>query len=1275
MLTRLRPILLLLLIPLLAQPSLLGQDWKSTYDKAVGLYQEQHYDSALLRAEKALTLSRTLPHLNQAYSIQLITAICIENQQIRQGLALINEEVSLFEQIEGKQGKSYDEASRKRVQLLQLDGQLEKAEMANAEVLAQREKVFGKESYEFCSSLLTSAALSVAQGKHELAREPLEVCLRRFPVFPDAGQEYLTALYLSGGVDMKLNNPAAAEKKFAAYLEIAPSDAGEELAQVKVLLSGVLIGKGEIDRMIRLVDDQRIPPDQRARLLLQAAIWCREHTQTENAGELLQLSEKNLRAASLRNGTLFSVLVNQASILIEKGELELATSRIQEASKLSAELFKSGGVEVAYLRVAEGDLLVAKGEYAQAEVKYRQAAEGLNGLPSTTRARASKDIGRKLFNSGRYPIAVSTLKPIATDPAVLGSLPESERVELIALYVEALLESFQSPLGVEYLQKLTGNWSLAATAQIGLLRAETLEVSGRWTEAVATLQEIIKNSTLGTRPLGDAFFQLARLEQRMAHYAEAEANYHKAIDIYGKVRGSEAALAQAYNSLATYYLTLGNYASAEELYETLLRQTDPKSAFYTTVLNNLAALYEETLRHDKAKLVLSESIKRDRDVLGPNHPSYAIGLQNLAIVYQKTGEPQKAREMLEEAMAIDERNEGKNSLSYAAKSANLASINADLGNLALARKQYEEALKTQRQILGPTHPDVAYNQFNLAVLLQRQHELDAAHLLFKDVSAYYLREIRELFPALSEVEKAAYYNKLSPVIDAYQDFAIEYSSSHKEIAGDLYNFRLATKALLLNASTKIRNRIVEGGDPAQISQFMEWQTAQERLARIYSLPLQEVKRRQSTIDELKKRSNELSKSLAAQSELFADEYDNSGVTWQQVKSAIKPGEAAVEMIRLRLNQRNDSIVYAALVLRPEFTLPQMIVLRDGKKLEGREYNYYRNLIRFQIENKRSHSIYWQPVEGALQNVRRLYLSPDGIYNKLSLATLYDPGANRYLLDHLSITLVSNTREIVRTKKGFSGEKTATLIGYPDFRMGAQINRDRLRAQDRSASDAIGQLAYRLDDLPATRTEVEQINQLLKGQNWKTQLLLGVESSEINVKAQVSPKLLHIATHGYFIDSPVSQGPLVQSSDPSRNPMLQSGLLLAGAQKYLYQRSLNEVIATGDQDGVLTALEAMTLNLDNTDLVVLSACETGSGQVRNGEGVYGLQRSFLVSGAASILMTLWKVDDESTEKLMTAFYRSWIQLGDKAEALHRTQMEIKAQYPDPYYWGAFVMMGK
>jgi CHAT domain-containing protein len=183
------------------------------------------------------------------------------------------------------------------------------------------------------------------------------------------------------------------------------------------------------------------------------------------------------------------------------------------------------------------------------------------------------------------------------------------------------------------------------------------------------------------------------------------------------------------------------------------------------------------------------------------------------------------------------------------------------------------------------------------------------------------------------------------------------------------------------------------------------------------------------------------------------------------------------------------------------------------------------------------------------------------------------------------------------------------------------------------------------------------------------------ATEANIKAVKGPTLMHIATHGYFLADTQSAGSAmgVDLDNAKNNPLLRSGLILAGAPDP--NKEEQAVDLQSNDNGILTAYEAMNLNLEGTDLIVLSACETGLGEVKAGEGVYGLQRSFLVAGANALIMSLWKVDDEATQMLMTNFYSNWTKTGNKLKAFKQAQLQLMAKYKEPYYWGAFVMMGQ
>jgi CHAT domain-containing protein len=213
-------------------------------------------------------------------------------------------------------------------------------------------------------------------------------------------------------------------------------------------------------------------------------------------------------------------------------------------------------------------------------------------------------------------------------------------------------------------------------------------------------------------------------------------------------------------------------------------------------------------------------------------------------------------------------------------------------------------------------------------------------------------------------------------------------------------------------------------------------------------------------------------------------------------------------------------------------------------------------------------------------------------------------------------------------------------------------------------------------LPGAQREVRAIAALLREHHWLASARTGTEATETAVKALHAPAVLHIATHGYFLAgaAPSTGGRaaavVFDSAALEAMPLLRSGLLLAGAGTTLRTRSAPD---SGD-DGLLTAQEAMDLDLDGTDLVVLSACETGRGSVRAGEGVYGLQRSFRVAGAHTVLMSLWSVSDDITGRFMEIFYREWLRTGDAHAAVATAQQTVRRAHPDPYSWAPFVVAG-
>jgi CHAT domain-containing protein len=376
--------------------------------------------------------------------------------------------------------------------------------------------------------------------------------------------------------------------------------------------------------------------------------------------------------------------------------------------------------------------------------------------------------------------------------------------------------------------------------------------------------------------------------------------------------------------------------------------------------------------------------------------------------------------------------------------------------------------------------------------------------------------------------------------------------------------------------------------------------------------------------------------------------------------------------------------YAALILTSETkTGPELVTLGNGDDLENRYGRYYQNAIKQKLDDPYSYNQFWKPIQSKLTNIKKIYFSPDGVYNFINPSTLENPTTKRYLLDEMEIAIVNNTADILISKpKG--NIKKATLIGFPEYHR-KNINQGKAnlssdvdyRAIKADSSSSRFMSGSAVSELPGTKTEVNGIEGLLKAGKFDVSKLMMGDATEDKVKGLHSPDILHIATHGFFMNelSAMGEGARgitgVTAQKLSENPLLRSGLLLAGA---------GETIAKGKddnarEDGILTAYEAMSLDLQNTELVVLSACETGLGQVKNGEGVYGLNRAFRAAGAKSVLMSLWKVDDDATQKLMTEFYSEWLKGTDKKQAFRKAQLKLRETYSHPYYWGAFVTVGE
>jgi CHAT domain-containing protein len=401
-----------------------------------------------------------------------------------------------------------------------------------------------------------------------------------------------------------------------------------------------------------------------------------------------------------------------------------------------------------------------------------------------------------------------------------------------------------------------------------------------------------------------------------------------------------------------------------------------------------------------------------------------------------------------------------------------------------------------------------------------------------------------------------------------------------------------------------------------------------------------------------------------------------------VQKVLKAGEAAVEMVRFR-NYSIDSlgfsnrIFYAILILTPETTKgPTLVMMRNGELLENRFLSYYRNGIQFKVNDEFSYKNYWETIHDALKrlNVKTIYLSTDGAYNFVAANSIKNPFTQKYLIEEIDIRLLTSTRDLLQPPLKKSTSQGSLLIGFPTYNLSgdaqkpAQNGGQTGRLVSRSIRGTLSRFVRGesgIVSLPGTKAEIEQISETLSSLH-KPTAFTESGATESNIKEARNPGIVHIATHGYFLEDEISP----ELRPP--NQLLNSGLILAGATNFIIN-GVNPLHF--EDDGILTAYEAMNLNLDNTDIVVLSACETGLGKIQNGEGVYGLQRAFQLAGANHVIMSLWPVDDEATQFLMTTFYKKWVESENVRQAFREAQLSAMKKYHHPFYWGAFVLTGR
>jgi tetratricopeptide (TPR) repeat protein len=973
------------------------------------------------------------------------------------------------------------------------------------------------------------------------------------------------------------------------------------------------------------------------------------------------------------------------------------------------------------------ELYKGEGNYPEAEPLYKRALairEKTLGPEHSDVAVSLNNLSSLYQHEGRYaeaePLCLRALAirekvqgPNHPDVAIslnnLGSLyhDEGRYRDAEPLYKRAL-EIREKQLGPEHPYLATSLGNLAALYQDEGQYAAAEEFSKR---ALA-----IREKVLGPEhpDVALSLNNLATLYEDEGKYAEAEQLLNRSLEIRKKAFGPEhPVVAISLNNLAHLYAAEGKYADAARDSEQILaifeKALGPDHPNVATLLNNLAALHHFQGDYPVAEEDYKRAIRISEKALGPEHPDLAGSLDNLASLYEDEGKLDEAEPLYRRALAIREKAFGPEHPDVALSLNNVATLYRYKGNYAEAGRNFKQALAIQQKVLGPDHPDVGVALGNLGMLYSGQGMYREAEPFFDESLENAHKQFEYRFTYMTEKDRLTFLRSKESVFPSYFSFCYTFREKDPNLIGKMYDVALWEKGFISESIAALRSRIAASGDKESLALLDQLTAKKTQLSALLTARPADRQAWRASVEQLERESNDLERKLVERSSVMAEAKKLARVSWRDVQKSLRPSEAAVEILRFDYHDGNKwtgQTRYVALVVTPESKIPSLVDLGDAAAVEKAPINDYRK--RVGLEKRASladkpgfYETFWEPLEPALAGVKRIYFSPDGVLNQVALGVI--PAADgRLLLEKYELRIVTNTKNILKHGKRAPGN-SAVLIGNPTFRLSETEQRVALqnfhagqgsealfagpvnpgaRAETLTRSGTCADLPPGgvLCPLPGTQTEIESVERLLEKRDWRVEPPYVREMAlEEVVKAVHHPRVLHVATHGFFRpDRSRSAGTKSQDALPAlEDPMLRSGLFFAGADRALRE----EETPQGIESGILTAYEASTLDLEGTELVVLSACDTGLGEVRTGEGVFGLRRALEQAGAESVMMSMWSVPDRETQELITLFYKHWLSGMEKPEALRRAQLDERAvvikRYggDSPYYWGAFVLVGR
>ncbi|KXX70640.1 CHAT domain-containing protein [Flammeovirga sp. SJP92] len=554
---------------------------------------------------------------------------------------------------------------------------------------------------------------------------------------------------------------------------------------------------------------------------------------------------------------------------------------------------------------------------------------------------------------------------------------------------------------------------------------------------------------------------------------------------------------------------------------------------------------------------------------------------------------------------------------------------------------------------------------DLAYFYSVQEEWDLAFKTINEAIENRKQLYYHYFISANEVDKRLYLKKTKYAFDIFYDLLMRCDKTHyQQFIALAYDIQLMNYQFYWLDAQKRNSKLYDFQNNRRSNHYPSYLTQLNLMkSRIATFKFGSEENQKNYRDqwiETDLRAGNLEKTLIRASAQFEKKEENDLFQWNDIKEKLKEDEVVIEIVKAQLFETTQEAHYFALLISKNSPFPDFIPLGKTQLLEEKGYTTYlremtsrRSLVLAEKHQREidAYTLFWSPIQEKLdllkQQPKTIYLVNDGVYRLININTLKNKKTNQYILEsHSIVPLVSSAKLLQDTQLEFK-DKTAVIFGNPDFATKNDSSRN-LSSE------------YIISSLPGTQKEVNKISTILTEHQWKVDDYTQKEATETNIKSfTTSPEILHIATHGFFFDN--------TNKDNINSALFQSGLILSEVNS----RSFDDKYNKGN-DGILSAYEVLTLNLKNTELLVLSACKTGITNSFEDEKVLGLKFSFHTAGVKSMIMSLWDVDDFATQKLMSDFYRNFMDGKPKNEAFRTAQLNMLEEFGSPYYWGAFTI---